>query len=86
MRKYLLATAMTLALAAPAAADVIIDNHLSGTGDNVILNGRRDLVSIGTIAGVCLVYSFWVGAETAMMLGIPSGILAWIAIENWYAT
>jgi hypothetical protein len=47
---------------------------------------RRDLVSIGTIVGVCFVYSFWVGAEAAMMLGIPSGILAWIAIENWYAT
>jgi hypothetical protein len=47
---------------------------------------HRDLVSIGVIAGVCFVYSFWVGAQAAMMLGIPSGILAWIAIENWYAT
>jgi hypothetical protein len=46
---------------------------------------RRDLMAVGIIAGVCFVYSFWVGAQAAMMLGIPSGILAWIAIENWYA-
>jgi hypothetical protein len=46
---------------------------------------RRDMVSFGIIAGVCFVYSFWVGAEAAMVLGIPSGVLAWIAIENWYS-
>lgn len=40
MRKILLATTALLALVAgtPASADVILDRHLSGTGDNVIFN------------------------------------------------
>ena len=39
MKKLLLATAALLALSAlPAKADVIVDNHLSGTGDNVVFN------------------------------------------------
>lgn len=46
---------------------------------------RRDMVSIGIIAIICFICSFSIGGEAAMMLGIPSGVLAWIAIENWYA-
>lgn len=38
MRRLLLMGAALLALALPAKADVIVDNHLSGTGDNVIFN------------------------------------------------
>lgn len=38
MKKYLLATAMALALAAPAHADVIMETKLSGTGTNVVFN------------------------------------------------
>jgi hypothetical protein len=37
MRRLLFATVALLALAMPATADVILDPHLSGTGDNVIL-------------------------------------------------
>jgi len=51
MRRYLLATAAVLALSAPAAADVIIDNHLSGTGDNVIFNGLFSNLVVGSFNG-----------------------------------
>jgi hypothetical protein len=51
MRRYLLATAIALALAAPAKADVIVDNHLSGTGDNVILNGLFSNLVVGSFNG-----------------------------------
>jgi hypothetical protein len=52
MRKYLLATAALLALSAmPAKADVIIDNHLSGTGDNVIFQGLFGNVAVGSFNG-----------------------------------
>jgi hypothetical protein len=51
MRKYLLATVTALALSAPAKADVIIDNHLSGTGDNVIFSGLFGLVAVGAFNG-----------------------------------
>jgi hypothetical protein len=47
MRKLLLATTALLAFAAmPARADVIIDNHLSGTGDNVIFNALTPGVQV----------------------------------------
>jgi len=51
MRRYLLATAIALALAAPVKADVIIDNHLSGTGDNVIFQGLFGNVAVGSFNG-----------------------------------
>ena len=38
MRRLLLAAAAVLALTGAAKADVIVDNHLSGTGDNVVFN------------------------------------------------
>jgi hypothetical protein len=38
MKKYLLAASMLMALALPAKADVIINDSLSGTGDNVIFD------------------------------------------------
>jgi hypothetical protein len=38
MKKLLIATAALLALAGAAKADVIVQNNLSGTGDNVIFN------------------------------------------------
>jgi len=38
MKKLLLATAALFAITLPAQADVIVDNHLSGTGDNVIFD------------------------------------------------
>jgi hypothetical protein len=66
----------------PASLAKALDRYSDWAEQPVL---RRDLVSIGIIASVCFVYSFWVGAEAAMVLGIPSGVLAWIAIENWYA-
>jgi hypothetical protein len=38
MRKLLATAALLGALAAPAYADVIVENNLSGTGDNVVFN------------------------------------------------
>jgi hypothetical protein len=38
MKRLLLATIALLALAAPASADIILENKLSGTGDNVVFN------------------------------------------------
>jgi hypothetical protein len=38
MRRLLLAATALIALAAPASATVILENKLSGTGDNVVLN------------------------------------------------
>jgi hypothetical protein len=67
----------------PARLTRMLDQYSTWAEQPVL---RRDLVSIGVIAGVCSVYSLWVGAEAALMLGVPSGVLAWIAIENWYAT
>lgn len=52
MRKLLLATTALLALAAfPAKADVLIDNHLSGTGDNVIFNAITTNLVVGSFNG-----------------------------------
>jgi hypothetical protein len=52
MRKYLLATAALLTLAGVSAkADVILDNHLSGTGDNVIFQGLFGNLAIGSFNG-----------------------------------
>jgi|SRR5580765_2996918 len=52
MRRYLLATAALLTLAgAPAKADVIINDNLSGTGDNVIFNGLFPNLVIGSFNG-----------------------------------
>lgn len=52
MRKILLASAFALGLAAPASADVILLNQLTGTGDNVIFdsfNGTN--LAVGSFNG-----------------------------------
>jgi len=51
MKKLLSTTALALALATPAMADVIIDNHLSGTGDNVVFNGLFGNLVLGSFNG-----------------------------------
>jgi len=51
MKKYLLAASFLTALALPAQADVIIDNKLSGTGDNVIFNALTTNLVIGSFNG-----------------------------------
>jgi opacity protein-like surface antigen len=54
MKKLLLmATVAVLAFASPAAADVIIDNHLSGTGDNVVFDSFNSVtnVAVGSFNG-----------------------------------
>jgi hypothetical protein len=52
MRRYLLATAIALALTAPAKADVILDTHgLGGTGDNVIFSQLTTGLVLGRLSG-----------------------------------
>jgi hypothetical protein len=51
MRKLLLTTTALMALAIPAKADVIVDNKLSGTGDNVIFDSKSATQVIGTFNG-----------------------------------
>jgi hypothetical protein len=56
MRRYLYVTTALLALTAlsfisPAKADVILDNHLSGTGDNVIFNSVSGSLATALLNG-----------------------------------
>jgi hypothetical protein len=52
MKKYLLAGTMLLGLAVmPAKADVILDPHLSGTGDNVVFDSVSGNVAFGSFNG-----------------------------------
>jgi hypothetical protein len=52
MRRYLLATAALMLLAtAPARADVMLSNSLSGTGDNVVFDSLLGHVAIGSFNG-----------------------------------
>jgi hypothetical protein len=52
MRKLLVTTAVLLAMAAPAKADVILDTHgLGGTGDNVIFSQVTPGLVLGTLNG-----------------------------------
>jgi len=50
MHKLLLASALML-FSAPAYADVILDTHLSGTGDNVIFNSLIGSLALGSFNG-----------------------------------
>ena len=50
MRKLLLASALLL-FSAPAYADVVLDTHLSGTGDNVIFNSLIGSLALGSFNG-----------------------------------
>ena len=51
MRRMLFATVALLALAMPAKADVILDPHLSGTGDNVVFDSFSGNLAIGSFNG-----------------------------------
>jgi len=51
MRKLLLATTALLALSGAARADVIIDDKLSGTGDNVIFQSLANNLLVGSFNG-----------------------------------
>jgi opacity protein-like surface antigen len=51
MKRLLATTALLAALASPAFADVIIDNHLSGTGDNVVFNALTPNLVLGSFNG-----------------------------------
>lgn len=53
MKKVLLATVAMFALVGSSKADVIIDNHLSGTGDNVVFDSFNSVtnVAVGTFNG-----------------------------------
>jgi hypothetical protein len=51
MKRLLLATTALLAFGSVASADVIIDNHLSGTGDNVIFNALTTNLVVGSFNG-----------------------------------
>ena len=50
MRKFLLAAALA-ALASPAYADVIVENKLSGTGDNVVFNSLVGDLALANLNG-----------------------------------
>jgi hypothetical protein len=52
MRKILLAMVSAVALNGPALADVILDPHLSGTGDNVIFDSLIGNLAIGSFNGM----------------------------------
>jgi hypothetical protein len=49
MKKLLIATAALLATAGLARADVIVQNNLSGTGDNVIFNSINGDLALATL-------------------------------------
>jgi hypothetical protein len=51
MKRLLATTALLAALASPAFADVIIDNHLSGTGDNVVFDSLTGNLVLGSFNG-----------------------------------
>jgi hypothetical protein len=51
MKKLLLSTAMALAIVGPASADVMLENKLSGTGDNVIFNSLVGNLALGSFNG-----------------------------------
>jgi hypothetical protein len=51
MKKFLYATVATLALAGAAKADVILNPHLSGTGDNVIFDTVVGNLAVGSFNG-----------------------------------
>jgi len=51
MRKLLLLTTALIALTASAQADVILDTHLSGTGDNVIFNSINGSIATALLNG-----------------------------------
>jgi hypothetical protein len=51
MKKLLLVSASLLALAGSAWADVILDPHLSGTGDNVVFDSITGGVAVGRFNG-----------------------------------
>jgi hypothetical protein len=54
MKKLLLATTAALAFlatAGPSSADVILDPHLSGTGDNVVFDSLSGSVAVGRFNG-----------------------------------
>ena len=51
MKKLLYASAAMLALSLPAKADVILDNHLSGTGDNVVFDSLTGNLAVGRFNG-----------------------------------
>ena len=50
MHKLLLASALLL-FSAPAYADIVLDTHLSGTGDNVIFNSLIGSLALGSFNG-----------------------------------
>lgn len=51
MRKLLLSTVAALALAGSAQANVILDPHLSGTGDNVVFDSISGSIAVGKFNG-----------------------------------
>jgi hypothetical protein len=51
LRTMFLASAMALGLASTANADVILDPHLSGTGDNVVFDSLSGNVAFGSFNG-----------------------------------
>jgi hypothetical protein len=53
MKRFMLASTMLLGLAVmPAKADVILDPHLSGTGDNVVFDSVSGNVAFGSFNGL----------------------------------
>jgi hypothetical protein len=52
MRKLLLGSALAFAFVAPASADVMIENMLSGTGDNVVFDSFSGHTAIGSFNGM----------------------------------
>jgi hypothetical protein len=51
MKKLLLAAVAVAALTIPAKADVMLDPHLSGTGDNVVFDSFSGSLAIGSFNG-----------------------------------
>jgi hypothetical protein len=51
MRRLLTTTALLAALSVPAMANVLLDPHLSGTGDNVIFDGLSGNIALGSLNG-----------------------------------
>jgi hypothetical protein len=52
MRKLLLGSALAFAVVAPANADVVIQDMLSGTGDNVVFDSLSGHLAIGSFNGM----------------------------------
>jgi hypothetical protein len=95
MKKLLLAASMLTALALPAKADVIIENKLGGTGDNVVFQSTTTNLVIGSFNGQhqglvdfnCLAgCTNYVGAQSGNDLKITADGLTNLSVQVFNST